>query len=147
MKSVDLLIALKEKVSEDCFQDIIGITEGLFLKDGRGDLLDDLSRSFTGKPLDYHIKNGTKKVYNATKDKILKSTPIKNTIGKKKLDNALKELDRAELEYGYAKDCQKYSKDDPSKSRMYKEQAKELNNIADKRARAVNDIKKKYGFD
>lgn len=146
MEILETLVVLKGKVSEECFQDIMDITEGLFVKDGRGDLMDDISRAFTGKPLSYHIKKGAHKIYNATKDKVLKTAPVRNTIGKKELKDAMKELDYAELDHAYNKDCQKYSKGDPSRQRMYAERAKELNKVANQKARKVNAIKDKYGF-
>ena len=150
MDSIDSLIPLKERISEDAYQDIVDLVcEGLF-QNKRGDLLDDISKALTGKTLGDHIKSGIKKVGKATgdkiKDKVLKSNIVKNTIGKKEYENAFRELDRAELDYGFAKQGSKYS-NDPAKQRVYKEDAKRHNKEANKKAKRVSEIKRKYGFD
>ena len=151
MQTVDLLINLRESVSEETYEEIIRLVEGsLFGADKRGDLFDDISRALTGKSIGDHLRHGAQKlVKNASdrvKDKINKSKIVKNTIGKREYDNASKELDRAELNHRYAKDAQKYSSDDPAKQRVYKEDAKRYNKEANKHAKKVSDIKKKYGF-
>ena len=151
MQTVDLLINLRESVSEETYEEVIRLVEGsLFGADKRGDLFDDISRALTGKSIGDHLRHGAQKlVKNASdkvKDKINKSKIVKNTIGKREYDNASKDLDRAELNYRYAKDAQKYSSDDPAKQRVYKEDAKRYNKEANKHAKKVSDIKKKYGF-
>lgn len=148
---MDLLINLRESVSEETYEEVIRLVEGsLFGADKRGDLFDDISRALTGKSIGDHLRHGAQKlVKNASdkvKDKINKSKIVKNTIGKREYDNASKDLDRAELNYRYAKDAQKYSSDDPAKQRVYKEDAKRYNKEANKHAKKVSDIKKKYGF-
>ena len=61
MKTVDSLINIQEKVSEETFQEIMQITEGLFINDGRGDLFDDVSKLITGKPVMHHVRKGATK--------------------------------------------------------------------------------------
>ena len=61
MKTVDSLIILQENLSEENFQEIMQIMEGLFVNDGRGDLFDDISKALTGKPLTHHIRKGATK--------------------------------------------------------------------------------------
>ena len=151
MQTVDLLISLRESVSEETYEEIIRLVEGsLFGADKRGDLFDDISRALTGKSIGDHLRHGVQKlVKNAgdkVKDKINKSKIVQSTIGKREYDNASKDLDRAELNYRYAKDAQKYSSDDPAKQRVYKEDAKRYDKEANKHAKKVSDIKKKYGF-
>lgn len=151
MQTVDFLINLRESVSEETYEEVIRLVEGsLFGADKRGDLFDDISRALTGKSIGDHLRHGAqklvKKASDKVKDKINKSKIVKNTIGKKEYDNASKDLDRAELNYRYAKDAQRYSSDDPAKQRVYKEDAKRYNKEANKHAKKVSDIKKKYGF-
>lgn len=61
MNTIDSLIVLQENLSEENFQEIMQVMEGLFIKDGRGDLFDDISKALTGKPLTHHIRKGTTK--------------------------------------------------------------------------------------
>lgn len=61
MNTIDSLFLLKEQLSEENFQEIVQIMEGLFVNDGRGDLFDDVSKLLTGKPLTHHIRKGTTK--------------------------------------------------------------------------------------
>ena len=151
MQTVDLLINLRESVSEETYEEVIRLVEGsLFGADKRGDLFDDISRAITGKSIGDHLRHGAQKLVKSAsdkvKDKINKSKIVKNTVGKREYDNASKDLDRAELNYRYAKDAQRYSSDDPAKQRVYKEDAKRYNKEANKHAKKISDIKKKYGF-
>lgn len=151
MRSIELLENLRESVSEETYEEVIRLVEGsLFGADKRGDLFDDISRALTGKSIGDHLRHGAQKlVKNASdkvRDKINKSKIVQSTIGKREYDNASKDLDRAELNYRYAKDAQKYSSDDPAKQRVYKEDAKRYDKEANKHAKKVSDIKKKYGF-
>ena len=61
MKTVDSLINIQEKISEETFQEIMQVMEGLFVNDGRGDLIDDISKALTGKPVMHHVRKGTSK--------------------------------------------------------------------------------------
>lgn len=61
MKTVDSLINIQEKISEETFQEIMQVMEGLFVNDGRGDLFDDISKALTGKPVMHHVRKGTSK--------------------------------------------------------------------------------------
>ena len=54
------------KLSEKCFKEIVKLVEtyldeGLFVKDGRGDLLDDVSKTVTGKTVMDNLKAGVAK--------------------------------------------------------------------------------------
>lgn len=146
IKSLSLL---EERVSPECFQDILDLTEGLFKNDGRGDLFDDISRLFTGKSVKDHVKSGVKKLCNGAKDKvkskILKSKMVRDSIGKKELEKTEKELDRAQLDHNYYKTAHR-SCDDPSYKRVYREDAKAADKEANKKAKRVSEIKRKYGF-
>ena len=149
--SNDLFIILESKVSKKTYNDIVQLVENsLFGADKRGDLLDDFSRALTGKSIGDHLRSGVKKLTKAAgekiKEKVLKSKLAQNTLGKKELERASKDLDHAELNYRYAKDAQKYSSNDPAKQRIYKEDAKRYNKEANKHAKRVSDIKRKYGF-
>lgn len=62
------------KISEECFNDIVervkaNIEEGLFVKDGRGDLLDDVSKTVTGDTVMGNIKKGVAKAVTPKKVK------------------------------------------------------------------------------
>ena len=46
---------------EETFQEIMQVMEGLFVKDGRGDLFDSVSKLITGKTVMHHVKKGTTK--------------------------------------------------------------------------------------
>ena len=61
MKTIDSLVNIQEQVSEETFQEIMQVMEGLFIKDGRGDLFDDISKLVTGKPVMYHVRKGSTK--------------------------------------------------------------------------------------
>lgn len=78
MKTVKSLVTLQENVSENTFNDILQIMEGLFVNDGRGDLLDDISKLLTGKTLKQHVQHGikglTKNVPKKTTAKFKKAT-------------------------------------------------------------------------
>lgn len=136
--SVDVLINLKENISEECFQDIINITEDIFLNE-RGDIIDSLSKALTGKTVEQHAKDGAKKLFNVVKDKVMKSSPIKNTIGKSQLEKAQSDLEKAETKYNNARQHQK-------NNRVQREEAKFYNKEANKRAKKVAEIKRKFGL-
>ena len=61
MKIINSLVNIQEQVSEETFQEIMQIMEGLFINDGRGDLFDDVSKLITGKPVIHHVRKGTSK--------------------------------------------------------------------------------------
>lgn len=66
------------KISEECFNDIVervkaNIEEGLFVNDGRGDLLDDVSKTVTGDTVMGNIKKGVAKALTPKKEKKVKS--------------------------------------------------------------------------
>lgn len=61
MSAIDSLIILQENLSEENFQEIMQVMEGLFVKDGRGDMFDDVSKLLTGKPVMHHVRKGTSK--------------------------------------------------------------------------------------
>jgi hypothetical protein len=61
MKTINSLTNIQEKVSEETFQEIMQVMEGLFVNDGRGDLFDDISKALTGKPVIHHVRKGTSK--------------------------------------------------------------------------------------
>ena len=147
MNLEDTIVGLQERVSEECFNDILNITEE-FIHERRRSVLNSISKAFTGKAIEQHAIDGAKKLFNTVKDKVSKTEPVRNTIGKSQLDKAQKELDMAELDYDYSKDMQRrFRKDDPSRSRVYGQQAKIYNKEADKKAKRVAEIKRQYGFD
>ena len=76
MSTIDSLIVLQENLSEENFQEIMQVMEGLFVKDGRGDMFDDVSRLLTGKPVMYHVRKGTSKAVKYLGKQIKKA--IKN---------------------------------------------------------------------
>lgn len=146
MKTIDSLIILQENLSEENFQEIMQIVEGLFVKDGRGDLFNDTGitkvlskygRKYSKKALNY--------VGNKIKDRVLKSNLVKNTIGKKEYESAYDALNKVQTKYNQAKQNHKNCTDDAQK-RVHKEEMKFYNKEANKRAKKVNDIKQKYGL-
>lgn len=161
MSAIDSLILIKEQVDEKTFRDIIQFMEASLIQEGqedlsiilelfdRPDLLDDISKALTGKTLKQHTQNYVKKaasyIGNKVKEKALKSNVIKNTIGKKEYDSALKDLKKSESNYNKAQQSCKNTSDSSLK-RIYKEDAKHYNKEANKNAKRVSDIKKKYGF-
>lgn len=147
MKTVDSLINIQEKISEEAFNDIEeALIQELF---DRPDLLDDISKTFTGKTVGQHIQNGASKIVkfagNKIKDKVLKSKLVKNTIGKREHNKAYNDLKNAESKYNQAQQNYK-SSTDPSQKRVHKEDAKYYNKEANKRAKKVSEIKQKYGL-
>ena len=161
MDAIDSLILLKEQVDESTFQDILRLMRDSFIREGqedlsivlelfdRPDLFDDISKALTGKTLKQHTQNYIKKatnyVGNKLKERALKSSVVKNTLGRKEYDSALRNLENAESNYNKAQ--QKYkSTTDNSLKRIYKEDAKHYNKEANKNAKRISDIKKKYGF-
>lgn len=146
MKSMDSLMTLKEQVSEETFQDILQVTEGLLVNDGRGDLFDTFGLN---KTLSKYAKKYSKKAINyiggKIKGKILKSNLVKNTIGKKEYENASKDLSSMQAKYDRAKQSHKNCTND-SQKRVHKEEMKHYNKEANKRAKRVSEIKQKYGL-
>ena len=60
--------SFKKKNSSEALEEALKIIEGLFIKDGRGDLLDDVSNLLTGKTLKQHAQAAiTKAVSGLTK--------------------------------------------------------------------------------
>ena len=147
MNSRDSLLLLKEQLSEEAFKSIEKVII-LELFD-RPDLIDDISRALTGKTTGQHIKTGlsklTKYAGNKLKERILKSDVIKNTFGKKEYEKAFKDLNDAEIKYNQAKK-QQNGTSEPALRRVQKENVKQCNKEANKRAKRVNEIKQKYGF-
>lgn len=70
-KIASILNLLETKVSQETFNDIIQIAEGLYTKKKRGDLLDDISKFLTGKTLKDHIKCGTQKAVKTVANKAI----------------------------------------------------------------------------
>ena len=72
MKTIETLISLRENVNESTYNDILKIMEGLFIEDGRGDLLDDISKLLTNKTLKQHAQQGTQNIAKAIKQKVVR---------------------------------------------------------------------------
>lgn len=72
MKTIETLISLKENVNESTYNDILKIMEGLFIEDGRGDLLDDISKLLTNKTLKQHAHQGVQNIVKAIKQKVIR---------------------------------------------------------------------------
>ena len=148
MKIIDSLVNIQDQVSEETFQEIMQVVEDQIINE-RGDLLDDISKTLTGKTLGQHaqhyIQKGVKHIGNVVKDKILKSNIIKNSIGRNEYDKAYKDLDDIETKYNQARQNYKNSVS-PSSKRIYKADANYYNREANKRAKKVSDIKQKYGL-
>lgn len=65
-----------KKLANEALEEALQILEGLFIKDGRGDLIDDILKATTGKTLSDHVVSKIKAVLGAGK--------VKNTEGKVK---------------------------------------------------------------
>lgn len=70
MKTIETLVSLKENVNESTYNDILKIMEGLFIEDGRGDLLDDVSKLLTNRTLKQHAQQGAQNIAKAIKQKV-----------------------------------------------------------------------------
>ena len=84
MNTIGSLIILQENLSEENFQEIMQVMEGLFIKDGRGDLFDDVSKLLTGKPVMHHVRKGATKAVKYLASQVKQAMKNKNQTVKTK---------------------------------------------------------------